>query len=382
MGTSFRDGFAEICALSAIVLLVLGSPGAAADVPSPVATSWPEADSLFRKDPFWVGSDDAYSVDLGHGRIAWLFADTLIDSSARHERHGAAFIRNSVAIQKGYDPASASIKFYWGRKDGRPASFFPETEAEWYWPGGGTLIRGHLILFLMRVRAVTGGLGFEVFGSAAVLVDNPDADPPEWRSRVCHIPENARHVVPGSGSSFAEGRNLYAFGSVEPATHDIYVNRWPLSSALRGRFEDPEWWAGQSAWTAQSRPQPPARVSFSDGATEFTVHFSKRFHRYLEFQTVGFGPAIVAMRSAIRLTGPWSAPRAIFTPPERNRPRVMIYAAKAHPELAGADLVLTYATNSFELADVIRDQTLYYPRFVRLSFSKATGPRGKSAAPW
>lgn len=167
---------------------------------------------------------------------------------------------------------------------------------------------------------------------------------------------------------------MYAFGSVEPAaSHDIYVNRWPLSSALQGRFEVPQWWAGESGWTAQSRPESPARVCFSDGQTEFTVHFSKRFHRYLEFQTVGFGPAVVAMRSAIHLTGPWSTPRPIFTPPENNRPRIMTYAAKAHPELAGSDLVLTYATNSFELADVIRDQTLYYPRFVRLSFVKPLG---------
>jgi hypothetical protein len=340
-------------------------------MPSPIAASWPEADSLFRKDPFWVGSDDAYSVDLGHGRIAWLFADTLIDPSGKHERHGAAFIRNSIAIQKRYDPASASIRFYWGRKDGRPASFFPDTQTEWYWPGGATLVKGRLILFLMRVRAATGGLGFEAFGSAAALIDNPDADPSQWRSRVCPIPENARRVVIGSGSSFAQGGNLYAFGSVEPAaTHDIYVNRWPLSSALQGRFDVPQWWAGQSAWTARSPPQSPPRISLSDGQTEFTVHFSKRLHRYLEFQTVGFGPAVVAMRSATRLTGPWSAPRAIFTPPEKNRPRIMIYAAKAHPELAGSDLVLTYATNSFELADVIRDQTLYYPCFVRLSFAK------------
>ncbi|MGA2661274.1 MAG: hypothetical protein ABSH34_27655, partial [Verrucomicrobiota bacterium] len=73
-------------------------------------------------------------MDLGHGRIAWLFADTLIDPSGKHDRHGAAFIRNSIAIQNGYDPASASIRFYWGRKGGGPASFFPETQAEWYWP--------------------------------------------------------------------------------------------------------------------------------------------------------------------------------------------------------------------------------------------------------
>jgi hypothetical protein len=73
--------------------------------------------------------------------------------------------RNSVAIQNNDDPASASIKFYWRHQDGRPASFFPEPKNEWYWPGGGTLVDGHLVLFLMRVRAAgEGTFGFKVLG--------------------------------------------------------------------------------------------------------------------------------------------------------------------------------------------------------------------------
>jgi hypothetical protein len=45
----------------------------------------------------------------------------------------------------------------------------------------------------------------------------------------------------------------------------------------------------------------------------------------------------------------------------------MIYAAKAHPELTGADLVITYATNTFEFAEQLTDSLPYYPRFVRLT---------------
>ena len=353
--------------------LILGMIRAACveiEVPLPTASAWPEADTFFCKDPAWVGGDDAYSVDLGHCRVLWLFADSLIDPSGKHSRHGSVFGRNSVAIQSGYNPASASIKFYWRHQGGRPASFFHETTNEWYWPGGGTLIDGHLVIFLMRVQAAgKGALGFKVFGSAAVLIDNPDAEPSEWRTQICRIPDNGPGVVVGSGSTFGEDGHLYAFGSVEPGKHDIYLNRWPLALVLQGRFDDPEWWTGESGgWTVQSRLQLPGRSSFNEGGTEFTVHFSKRFHSYLEFQTTGCGSADVTMRSATNLAGPWSTSRVIYTPPEKTRPRIMIYAGKAHPELAGADLVLTYATNSFELGDVIRDQTLYYPRFIRLVF--------------
>ena len=83
------------------------------------AEPWPEADVLFRSDPRWLGADDAHSVDLGGGRVLWLFADTFV-STARPgwprllpARRTAAMIRNSVAIQSGYDPSTASIAFYW-----------------------------------------------------------------------------------------------------------------------------------------------------------------------------------------------------------------------------------------------------------------------------
>jgi hypothetical protein len=45
----------------------------------------------------------------------------------------------------------------------------------------------------------------------------------------------------------------------------------------------------------------------------------------------------------------------------------MIYAGKAHPELTGADLILTYATNTFKFEEYFTDSLIYYPRFVRLT---------------
>jgi hypothetical protein len=56
----------------------------------------------------------------------------------------------------------------------------------------------------------------------------------------------------------------------------------------------------------------------------------------------------------------------IYRPVEYNRPNVMLYAAKAHPQLTGADLVLTYATNTFQFSEHLSDSLIYYPRFVRL----------------
>lgn len=90
------------------------------------AKLWPELDSLFQHDPRWIGGDGAYSCDLGNNRILWLFGDSSIAKDATRNSDTGWFIRNSLAIQTGYDPKSAYMAFYWGDKDGHPSSFLPK----------------------------------------------------------------------------------------------------------------------------------------------------------------------------------------------------------------------------------------------------------------
>ncbi|HOX76113.1 MAG TPA: hypothetical protein PLB27_15435, partial [Bacteroidales bacterium] len=67
------------------------------------------------------------------------------------------------------------------------------------------------------------------------------------------------------------------------------------------------------------------------------------------------------------LTGPWSDLRMLYRPPEYYRQNIMIYSGKAHPGLTGADMILTYATNTFKYEEYLTDSLIYYPRFVRLA---------------
>jgi hypothetical protein len=75
----------------------------------------------------------------------------------------------------------------------------------------------------------------------------------------------------------------------------------------------------------------------------------------------------VTMRASPTLTGPWSGPHTLYRPPEHHQPNVMIYAGKAHPPLSGADLVLTYATNTGKFSEHLTNPLSYYPHFVRLT---------------
>lgn len=339
-------------------------------VPCFEAAAWREADQLFHHDAHWLGGDVASSVNLGGGRILWLFGDSWIDPTGSGMRQNAHMVSNSVAIQSGANPATATISFYWGATaDGRPAAKFPDRGDESLWFGNGVRVGDRLVLFFGRTIRNTGtGLGFQQVGWTAIMLENPDDEPAEWRTRSLATPANPLGIGVGFAAVFQLGEQVYALGAADPVkSHPVYAARWPAEQVRRGNLMQPEWWAGQQrGWVPDSSSMPRWPI-FENGQTELTVHVDKDKQIFLAVQTKGFGRADVTMRAAPTLEGTWSAPRLLYRPPEYYRPNVMIYAGKSHPHLEGADLVLTYATNTFEFSEHLTDSAIYYPRFVQLT---------------
>jgi len=363
--------------LSCVLVFVVFSPACSAFA-SPSdrwdVLPWEAADKLFRGDPCWVGGDGAYSVDLGKGRILWLFGDSLIDSTGRHSRKsaGVKMIGNSIAVQTGSDPSTAKIRFYW-KSDRSPAAFFSDSGGARFWPGGGIRIRDRLLLFLMRVKRIPHGLGFEVCGWEAVLIRNPDDPPRAWKITWLDAPPNKLHVIVGSAGVLCDGGFVYAFGSKEPGSACAYLVRWSESDARNGKLLHAQWWNGR-AWSGKEPEESNSAAPVLRGAgSEFTVHRDPKTGKFVMLHSEGFGPADIVMREASQPGGPWSAPERLYRPPEFRIPRIMIYQGKAHPGLTGADLVLTYSTNSFDFKNLLADAGIYYPRFVRL-FNRPAGP--------
>jgi hypothetical protein len=327
------------------------------------AEPWREADALFRADPKWLGSDGAYSIDLGGGRVLWLFGDTFISTSLLNTRLISKMIRNSVGVQTGYNPSTASIAFTWRTEGGKPRSFFPEDGETWFWPGHGIALEGRLVVFLMASRKTSEGLGFEHIGWRAVSIANPERPPSEWQLEWLDVPQNNFGLIV-SGSVMRMGDHVYAFSVREPE-HTVHLVRWPLALVMNEDLSRPEWWAGQAGWVVQQDLLGAPAALYPDGQTEFSVHYEPLLGRFLEIQTVRFGQADLVLRLADSPTGPYTPAERFYRPGEWETPRVLIYAAKAHPHLTGADLVLTYATNALPFARLVRRKDLYYPRFLR-----------------
>ncbi len=342
--------------------LGLGALGCGPGAPQLTAHPWPEANALFTSDPLWLGGDGAYSVDLGNERVLWLFGDTYVATSAAHRRDESYFVRNSVAVQTGYDPSRAFMRFYWGRTEEHPRSFVPEDGATWFWPGHGIRLGERALLFYGRVHQASEGMwGFAAGAWTAFLVQNPDDEPSVWQLREVSAASEGGDVELG-GAVLEVGAWLYVYGNAGDH-HDIYLARFDTERAVKGDLSCPEWWSGEGFGDFASRA-PVLTL----GAPEYSVSYAAPLGAYLLVETEGFGASTLAVRSAPAPEGPWTEPRDVLRPPESFGDDPFVYAGKAHPELTGADLVATYVPSSFEDGPPDPREVLYYPRFVRIGY--------------
>ncbi|HET6603423.1 MAG TPA: DUF4185 domain-containing protein [Xanthomonadaceae bacterium] len=340
----------------------------------PTGRAFAEADMLFQRDPRWLGADAALSVPLSEGRILWLFGDTFVATSSADVRSESEMVRNTVAIQTGTVPLTASIAFHWRQdSDGSPASFFPERGERWYWPGHGIRIDdGPLVIFLYGTVATPGeGLGFAHAGYAVAVIDNPDAPVETWDPRIVDARPDTFDAVPAT-ALVRDGAYVVALAIRQEGTHAGTLVRYPVTSLAQGDLTTAQWWTGTTrGWVAAALvgDHGPAFV-LDDAGAEASVHWDARSRTFIHVASYGFGASTIGLRTAVDLTGPWSSPLVVYRPPESDGPRPLVYAAKAHPELVGpdpGDLVITYATNSFEFDDLFTQhgaRSLYWPRFV------------------
>lgn len=331
------------------------------------STPWPEADRLFRSDPRWLGGDAAFSTDLGNGRVLWMFGDSFIAQKVGATRRQSAFIRNGVAIQTGYDPSHATIKFYTAMRRGHPTDFAPSERPYWLWPLHGIRLGDHLLLFYARMAPDTNkdSLGFQSVGWNALMVEKPDAEPTQWKPRRLDGPETQGKMLFGM-SLIHDAENIYAFVS-DNEKLNAYLLRWPLADATAGRLSSPSWWCGESeGW----QPNPAHRqIVIRNAGTEFSVQHNPHGAGFIHVKSEGFGATTIVFRVAPRLEGPWRPPQRLYRPPESDHPDAFVYGGKSHPELSGADLIVTYIANGSD-ERLATDMSIYFPRFVRVSFPK------------
>ncbi|MDI6796566.1 MAG: DUF4185 domain-containing protein [Desulfatibacillaceae bacterium] len=362
--------FFKIAAVFLFALALAGCRAGGVALPS-LTAPWPAASEMFLRDASWRGGDGASSVALPDGKVLWFFGDSFVCPDSSCIRADSMLVRNSVGVQAGRWPETASMSFYWGKNDGLPAAFFEESGGNghnlWLWPGGAVFLDGQVLLFLMRIKQDENPLGFEVDGWSALLVQNPSDPPPNWRIRRLEAPQNDFGVLVGSGPVFKRDNFVYAFGISQDAQREAHLVRWKAADAAAGDLSAPAW-RDDLSWTAQQDLKKPPKPLFENGQNEFALFYDESVEQWIILQTIGFGRSPIAMRTAKRFTGPWSEAVPVYAPSLPENSGLLVYGVRAHPLLDGPCTAVTYCTNTTDFQSLVSDESLYYPRFMRICY--------------
>lgn len=342
-------------------------------IPPRVVTPAPEIDAKF--DPRtgntgrWLGGDVAFSLPLGDGRVWWGFGDTHWafpgDPVPRPNRRGGFFTNDSMAIQTGMDPATATFEFF--SHISRTNLFEIPGGTHYAWVQSAIVLGGDLYVWAQRVRASDNQVdaGWALFRQSSVLTTDPAFFNPvllyqsgDTKLRPVHSPYEFLGYVFAFALDHGVGWRLC---------------RWTGANLSAGTVGTPEYLTATNTWStnvAQAK-----LIATSDFTAEGSVTKMPDGRWVLAETALDYPRMKLRLRIANDVGGPYRDlnPPFVYDPPENAKPDVMTYAGRAHQWVDGA-LVMSYAdnrpwldANSQEIpGGIADDMSTYWPKFVRV----------------
>jgi hypothetical protein len=380
------------CTVICCVTSWLSAAGAAESDPKIQAEPYPSITNLFQNKRGWVGADSAYSIPLGNGTTLWTFGDTWIGAIENGRRVGCKMINNSAAVQK-LGKNSGSITFSWADKKDPASLWAPsQNDGSYYWPADGAVVDGKLYMFLHKIKPNNSKpdlFKFDTVCDALMTVENPRAEPANWRHTIKDLGNNAEELFVGT-ACVADGDYLYvlcSYPKIRSGTdaHPQVLARVQKKELDEFNFSKLEYFCHEKSSGANEKGaesndsskiwrkelKEPV-VLFPDGAPELTV---TRVPGIDGFVAVYMPPLSrdIMIRRATKPEGPWGERQKIYTCPEAND--IMVYSAKAHEELATqpGELVLTYCRNSDDKSHVEKPE-IYFPQGLRFKIQASPSP--------
>jgi hypothetical protein len=161
---------------------------------------------VFAQRTIWSGGDGAHSVDLGDGRVLWLFGDSFVDGLNQAGEPGP-MLRNSLVVQQG---GCFSMVSYGGPGD-RVAPLPAADPDEWLWATGAVVDpQGMVKVTAMRMVKAPGDAGWDwrVNGVDVVTLRTSDLGHVVTE----HAPVTQDSAVKWGGGSILAGDYVYIYG--------------------------------------------------------------------------------------------------------------------------------------------------------------------------
>ena len=358
--------------VSVVACAALASTASAA----PNQAQAPSCIPVFPYKEGWLGGDAAFSIPLPDGRSLWLFGDSFVGRANQTNRPGSKMVRNAIALSTCDAKTGWDIHYYWqDRHKKAPASFFDlRTGNFWYWPGDGFCYEDsvYVVLWKMKPKPEEKIFSFKTAGAVLAKISNISAPPRDWQVTSLPLLDIPNLVL--STSAVVQDGYVYLFTLWEDDAHGrpMLLARLPLTG-LAEPSPHLEYLDQNNQWKSGFDPEK-AFVVMDKGTSELSVryHPESKIWVAISGESLFISDKIVA-RTAPNLTGPWSAMQTVYEIKELvpSTPGwdkdTFCYAKKEHIEFSeGANLLITYACNSFQFSKLVSNMSLYRPQAVRV----------------
>jgi hypothetical protein len=336
----------------------------------------PDLDELFAPHPSgYTGADVGLSIPLPDGRILWVFGDTLVGSCAPGARSWDSMPKNTIAIQPPGASSGTQIQWHITDKAGKPQTYFrlpANAEGEWFWPGTGCVLNHQLFIFgygVVSAESDCEALAFRVVRGWMFQVPDISGDPETWRYTCTPVEWKPNCIF--SSACIQSGEYLCLSG-IELCERSAGVQspailaRVSVAQLCKAHELRPEFWTTDASWSRDAIAQ--LQPLFHPRVTECSIYYDEPRGRYLATTYTGRNPEFL-ITSAPALTGPWSVPTTLYCCNDAHPPaNYLFYTFRMHPHLTTDpdEMVMSYVVNAREPAELERNTSIYFPRFIRV----------------
>jgi hypothetical protein len=313
-----------------------------------------------------TGADGATSTVLPAGDALWMFGDTVEGPFKTIRGLALTNLRSNTGAIVPKQDASQGIKNFKFLTDDsgmRPKQLVPFAKdespaANRIWAIHGTAVESQIYLFYHRITLLKNVDVFVNFQLDGMGIAKADANSLAF-SRL-PAPDGSTLFWKGSEPSFGVWINraddyVYLWGCLMTGMYLARTRPQSISDlssyeylAAAPKADEPTF---APRWS--SRFQPNGAL-FDSVPNEMSVSFNSHLNRFIAFHSLQRAHKIV-LRTAEKLTGPWSDPQVVFRP-QRIGDDDLIYAAKEHPELArenGRVLYVTFVNSATYIPQLI-----------------------------
>lgn len=332
----------------------------------------------------WLGGDGDVSLPVNDRQSLFLFSDTYVGQKTDTSRKSKSYtmVSNTVGLATCRPDGGYEIHYYWKSmySDQPKPIFESHTNRYRYWINDAFMHKGSLYVLMPKIGAKTAPtpgddiFNFSIVGASMAKVTDPMGQTPDkWTPDL--LPFTFLDPAQFDLHSLAKDSHyLYLF--TDKGLNQTVLLRIPLDF-IESPEEHIEYYSTSQSWkagidTADMMVTLPERPGN-------TINYHDDIKKWVMVCGPGFLDNKIRLRTASRLTGPWSesvtvyeCPEVIPGTPEYNKTNFCYLGRELiqHYDRTTRTMFITYDTNNADFSAIKSNPGIYTPKIITIPLSR------------